>query len=255
MKYVYIALTFLTLLYFFLRDNNKYCLTMIFGKKGSGKSSHIAKLSQKYIKQGRKVYTNFDVSGCYQYDPSDIGLSTFEPDSVVFLDEIGLIYNNRDYKNFKKCVMEWFKFQRKYKITMYIYSQSYEDTDKCIRLLIDRLALLERFGKISVYKPITKVIGVGTDSNGNGNIVDSYKILPFPTWQYTYLPRYYGLFSSFNPPELPILESVYKDYDEFSTIYTDTKKWLLYTLKMQYNAIYEFLKKVILKWSSKLKRD
>lgn len=255
MIYIYIGLFLVVGVAIFIQDSNPYSLTMIFGKKGSGKSSHIAKLSQKYIKQGRKVYTNFDVSGCFTYDPKDIGLNTFEPNSVVFLDEIGIVFNNRDYKNFKHCVMEWFKFQRKYKITMYIYSQSYEDCDKVIRLLIDRLCILQRIGKISILKPVSKIIGVGQDSNGNGNIVDSYKIQPFFTWKLTYLPRYYGLFSSFNPPELPILKSVYKDYDEFSSIYSDTKKWLIYTLKTNYNKSYEFIKKVVSQWSKKLKKD
>lgn len=230
MIYVVLAIIIILIISYCLRDNNPYKLIMIFGKKGTGKTSDIAKDSQKWLKKGYKVYTNCQVAGCYDYNPEDIGLTTFPPDSIVYCDEVSLIWHNRDFKNFKKCVMQWFRFQRKYKIRVVLYSQSF-DIDKVLRDLVDTMYLMNRIGPISIKRPIRKKIGITQDSDGNGKLADVYAFSPFWEWKFTYLPRYYGLFTSFNAPELPMIESVYQAYDDYSALYTDTKKWLILQLK------------------------
>lgn len=227
---------------------------MIFGKKGSGKTTYIAKMSQKFIKKGFKVYSNVSVPGTYLYDPSDIGSCTFEPNSVVFCDEIGLIWNNRDFKDFKKCVREWFKFQRQYKIRMYAFSQAF-DIDKQIRDLTDQIYLISRIGKFSILRPVYKKVGVHVNpESGEGQLCDSYKLGSIFSCKFTFMPRYYGLFESFNPPSLPIILSTEQQFNDLNKLYLSTSKWLLYRFNALFSAICSFLSSKLLFFVSFLKK-
>ena len=96
---------------------------------GCGKTSLICKLSQKFIKKGFKVYTNCNIPGTYNYNPSDIENFTFEPNSIVFCDEMGLIFNNRMWKNKGIGYIEFFKMCRQFKIQFHGFTQAL-DTDK-----------------------------------------------------------------------------------------------------------------------------
>lgn len=241
MTWIYLSILLLLLTYF-LRNNNPYKLIMIFGKKGSGKTTWIAKYSQKYIKKGYTVYSNVEIPGTFLYDPKDIGLYTFEPNSIVFCDEVGLIWHNRDFKNFKKCVIEFFKYQRQYKIRMYLFSQTF-DTDKVLRDLTDEMYLIRRLGKLSIARPISKQIGIAKDKDGNGQLVDTYTYGSIFNTKFTYIPRYVGLFKSFDPPELPYIISAYNDYNELAEVYSDTKLWVLYTVRKAKDSFIPLLHK------------
>lgn len=231
-KLLIISFVLIILIKLIIGKDNFYELIILFGKKGSGKSTHIAKMAYQYQKKGYKVYSNIDVSGCYIYDPKDIGEYTFEPNSVVFCDEIGIIWNNRNYKEFKDCVIQWFKYQRKYKIRMYAYSQSPDDFDITLRRLIDRLFIVKRIGNISIQIPVLNIIDVGHDHEGHGQIITNYKKAFFTSWKLTYLPRYYGLFESFDAPSLDLIEATYCDYNDISELYKSNKLWLIYQLEL-----------------------
>lgn len=244
MIYLYFALGFVLILAFICRDRNFYKLIMIFGKKGSGKTSYIAKKSLYYLKRGYKVYTNCYVAGTYQYDPRDIGLTTFPPGSVVFCDEVGLIWHNRDYKNFKKCVIEWFKLQRQYKIRMYLFSQAF-DTDKVLRDLTDQIYICRRLGLLSVLRPVYKKIGITKDAEGQGQLVDCYDYGSIFSCEITYLPRYYCFFESFNPPDLPEINAFYQELDDFQALAQSTSKWLLFKVRALFLSLISFIKSKI----------
>lgn len=232
----FFVVIFLLFLYI-CRDTNFYKLIMIFGKKGSGKTSYIAKKSQYYIKKGYTVYTNCHVDGTLQFNPKHIGVSTFPPESVVFCDEAGIIWNNRDYKNFQKCLIEWFKYQRQYKIRFYLFSQVYDDTDKVLRSLTDTMYIVRRLGMISILRPIVKKIGIATDTDGNGQIVDTFSYGSIFSTEITFLPRWYGFFKSFNPPPLPEIQATQQAYSDFSEMALDTRKWLLFHVRRLYNRL------------------
>lgn len=240
---IYLTFIFAFILVFLLQNNNPYKLIMIFGKKGSGKTTWIAKYSQKYLKKGCKVYSNVEIPGTFLYDPKDIGLHTFEPNSVVFCDEVGLIWHNRDFKNFKKCVIEFFKYQRQYKIRMYLFSQTF-DTDKVLRDLTDEMFLIRRLGKLSIARPIAKQIGIAKDKDGNGQLVDTYNYGSILNTRFTYIPRYVGLFKSFDPPELPYIQAAYFDYNDLAEVYSSFKLWFLYSLRKTKDSILEIANKI-----------
>lgn len=116
---------------------NPYKLIMIFGPKGSGKTTHKIYTARKYLRKGYKVYCDEPLPGCYLHDPNrDIGSFLYEPHSLVLCDEAGMLWDNRDFKNFKKEVRNFFKLQRHNKLIVYVYSQTL-DVDLKIRNLVD----------------------------------------------------------------------------------------------------------------------
>ena len=65
---------------------NPYKLIMVFGKKGSGKSTFITKTALQYIKKGITVYSTIYVPGARVFNVDDIGKCQFEPDSIKIIE-------------------------------------------------------------------------------------------------------------------------------------------------------------------------
>lgn len=80
---------------------NLYKLIFVFGKKGSGKSTLLTKLAYKYKKKGWKVYTTEKLPGTLNIDdPKKIFDMNFPEKSCIFIDEVSLIWDNRDFKKY-----------------------------------------------------------------------------------------------------------------------------------------------------------
>ena len=112
---------------------NPYKLYIIVGNKGTGKSAYMTHLAYKYNKKGYNVFTNYGIfnqlkNNYYDYD--------YPPNSVLFIDETGLIHDNRAFKSFPPACTEFYKYQRKNKLIIYLASQTI-DIDKKIRDLAD----------------------------------------------------------------------------------------------------------------------
>lgn len=192
------------------RFNNPYKLYMIFGKKGSGKSSFLAKKALFYLKKGWIVYSNMEdlhVSGVRLIDAHELGDLVPEPRSVLLLDEVGMLYDNRNYKAFKDSTRDFFKLQRHYRCIVYLASQSY-DVDKKLRDLTDDMMLCTKlFPWLGLIRPITKRIGlVEASAQGESRIVDNLRFRWIFSWRFTFLPKYAKCFDSFSLPERPLLD-------------------------------------------------
>lgn len=109
---------------------------MVFGKKGSGKSTLMVRLAYKYLAAGWDVYCTERLDGCYFIDYKDVGFKNIPPHSVLLVDEVGMVWDCRNHKNFPPEVRDWFKLQRHYKVKVYLFSQTF-DVDKKIRDLVD----------------------------------------------------------------------------------------------------------------------
>lgn len=129
---------------------NPYKLTMIFGKKGSGKSTLLTKLALQYQAKGIPVYSTEAIPGCYVLEPEDIGFVELQPESVLLVDEVGMIWDNRGFKTFKPEVRDWFKLQRHRRIRVYLFSQTF-DVDKKIRDLTDEMYLVQKRLRVFSY--------------------------------------------------------------------------------------------------------
>lgn len=197
--------------------NNK--LSVIFGKKGCGKSCTLASLACKCVRFKKHVYTNVDInlkSGYIHHMEND-WLGYFEPEehSVFLLDEVNLNWDNRNFKNFDKQVQIFLRYQRHFKCSIVMFSQTY-DMDKKIRELADVLYIAKRLGPFTRLMRVNKYLYVTKpeESNGNSDIVEGYNQIPWimPFTHITiFQPLYWKYFNSYEKYKLP-------SYDEFVEI-------------------------------------
>ena len=201
--------------YHVIKYRNPYKLYMVFGKKGSGKTTLMTKLALQYQKKGWNVYCDRPIPGCYLYDIQDFGKKMFPENSLILVDEVGLIWDNRNFKSFPECVKVYFKYQRQYKNVVYLFSQSF-DVDKKIRDLTDHLYIVQNFFNcFSIARRVTKsltVVHADKSAQGESKIVDDYNIdslllAPFGSVKFTYIPKYAKYFNSYNPPQLDPYEA------------------------------------------------
>lgn len=157
MLFLFFLFVLLIILYILdLRLINPYKLYVIIGNKGTGKTAYMTSLAYKYAKKKYNVYTNF---GIFSSLPLNYWEYNFPPRSVIFVDEVGLVHDNRAFKTFPQECAEFYKYQRKNKLIIYLASQTI-DIDKKIRDLADYHILLKRFLPVVFpvyYKRINKV--------------------------------------------------------------------------------------------------
>ncbi len=147
---------------------NPYKLIFVFGKKGSGKSTLLTKLAIQYSRKKWTVFTTENIPCTHNIsDPRQIFCMNFPEKSCIFIDEVSLIWDNRDFKNMDKRVIEWFRYQRHHKCRVYFFSQTF-DIDKKLRDLADDMYLVNKFLRVFVVakhivrKPV--VVHPGPDS-------------------------------------------------------------------------------------------
>lgn len=192
-----------------IKYNNPHKLYFLFGKKGSGKSTIMVSKMIHYLKKGWDVYTDMpdvNIFGVKIINAKDLEHFTPAKHSALFLDELGLTFDNRKFKSFPDGVNEWFKFQRKYKVVCYCNSQQW-DIDLKIRSLIDKFYLCQSIGGvITICRPIKRTITV-TQATGESEsrIADQLVFERFWHWRIYFLPRYFKYFDSFSAPAREII--------------------------------------------------
>lgn len=190
--------------------NNPNKLIFIFGKKGSGKSTYMVSLMLHHLKKGWHVYTNMEdvnIPGVRIFSTEQLKTCVPVPHSVLFIDEGGLIWDNRGFKSFDKGYTEFFKLQRKYKCKVYINSQDF-DIDKKIRQLTDSMVLMSSIaGCIGVVRPILrKVALVEASVQGESRIADNLRFGSLFSFRFLWLPSYFRYFDSYAAPLRPTVD-------------------------------------------------
>lgn len=186
------------------RFNNPYTLDVYFGKKGCGKSTTLNKLAFKYYKKGWTCFCDrgdsfqsfvrtIDASKMYQYK--------YPPNSVIFVGEANLYWDNRDFKDFPKEMQRFFRMQRHKRVKVILFSQTY-DTDKKIRDLADRLYIVrKRFKMWSCCAPYVKVPKIipASETRDTARMADDFLKISIFTLQHviTFIPAWIGNFDSF----------------------------------------------------------
>ena len=208
---IFVFLVLLGLISFVLvyssKYNNPYKLIFIFGKKGSGKSTYMVRCMLKDLKKGWNVYTDIQdcvVPGVRIINGADLNKFVPEANSSIYLDEVGIGFDNRNFKNFDSGLRDFFKLQRKYKCKVVMNSQSF-DVDKKIRDVTDSMILQSSFlNMFTVSRPIIrKVALVEASSSGDSRIADNLKFDSIFTWRIYYMPAYFKYFESFKAHERP----------------------------------------------------
>lgn len=228
---------FLFLTYHVVKYRNPYKLYMVFGKKGSGKTTLMTKLALQYKKKGWSVYADRYIPGCYYFDTADFGKVRFPENSLVLIDEVGLVWDNRNFKSFPEHVKVYFKYQRQYKNVVYLFSQAF-DIDKKIRDLTDHLYVVSNFFNcFSIARRVTKklvVVHADKSAQGESKIVDDYNIdslllAPFGSVKITYIPKWAKYFNSFDPPDLPPFEGEMCEEVHLSTLQSFLRSMKVYS--------------------------
>lgn len=189
---------------------NPYKLYLVFGKKGSGKSTYLVKLAYKHLKKGWIVYTNMDemhMPGVRHINVKHLGDFVPEQNSLLLLDEVGMIWDNRDYKFFKTSVRDFFKLQRHYHVKVYMASQTF-DVDKKLRDLCDGMFLhTNRMRVFTLGKRIVrKIVIVEATAEAESRISENLAICPPWEWTLTYIPRWSKYFDSHSLPPHEFIE-------------------------------------------------
>ena len=197
---------------------NPYKLVMVFGKKGSGKTTFLTKIAIQNLKRGRPVYSTVRVPGTTLISYEEIGFRQFPPESVLLIDEVGMIWDNRNYKMFKPEVRDWFKLQRHYRNTVYLFSQTF-DIDIKLRNLTDDMYLLRGFFNVfSVCRKIRRnIVVVSATADSESRIADNLEFVP--AWLslfgarsliFTFIPNWVRYFDSYEAPSLPPSQGIYQ---------------------------------------------
>lgn len=189
---------------------NPYRLYMVFGKKGSGKSSFLVRKAIEYQKKGYTVYTNMSdccLEGVRIINPDDLGDFVPCQDSCLLLDEVGMLYDNRNYKNFRPSVRDFFKLQRHYRVVCFLASQSF-DVDKKLRDLTDEMYLISNVATIfSLVRPIRKTVTLTeATAEGESRIAENLRFRSIFSWKLYNIPKTIRYFESFVAPEKPVLD-------------------------------------------------
>lgn len=195
---------------------NPYKLYMVVGKKGSGKTTMLVRLAYEHIRKGWTVYTTEPLPGCYHIDYKDIGVYNIPTGSVLLVDEVGMVWDNRKYKDFPDYLRDWFKYQRHEGVKVYLFSQTF-DVDKKIRDLTDAMYLVSNKFRVFAYaKRIIKVPDlVKPSAEGPARLDDVLKFDSFLLFwcgsrMFTFIPRYAKLFDSHERLGLPDHEFSYE---------------------------------------------
>lgn len=204
--------------FFGIKYRNPYKLIFIFGKKGTGKTTTLTKLSYTYSKKHWNVYSTENVPFARTFAATNFGTFKFPPDSCVLIDEVSLIWSNRDFKTFRKSVERQFRLQRHDRLRIYLFSQTF-DVDLKIRNLADSMYLATKlFNCITWLKQIDKsVVLTKSDSSGQSRIAEDLRFLPFLGWPFgtrvaIFIPRWARYFDSFDTFADDRLPMPYSDY-------------------------------------------
>lgn len=177
----------------------------IFGFPGCGKSTELSKIAVrelKKIKRGRSKYkavaSNVPIPGCELISWSMLGNYDIT-DRLILIDEITLLADNRNFKNFGQEKKEWILLHRHDKCDFIYFTQFYNNVDKKIRDVTFNTWYLRKLFFFSYRILIPHAVLVPEQT---GEIIQGYKKphLLNTRIKITFRPKYYKYFDSFDRP-------------------------------------------------------
>lgn len=185
----------------FFKYKIPHIVSIYFGVPGSGKTTFAAWLTKKDLKHGGKVWSNVPITGAYKLDPAkDIGKHMIVNGRII-IDEAGIEYNNRDHDKFPREALYFFKYHRHYQTAVDVFSQGWNDADKKIRDLAQRLYVVRKsLIPYFVYRRrIRKKVGINEFTK---DICDEYEFVPFSK-KYIFCPPLWHMFNTISRKKLP----------------------------------------------------
>jgi hypothetical protein len=153
--------------------------------------SAVEKIGLKYIYN----FQGIDHAACSMliYDPEVF-------DGRVIIDEAGIEYNNRAFKEFSDKSLYFFKYHRHYRLAIDLFSQGL-DCDKKIRDLAQRLYVVKKsLIPFFVYRRrIAKKVGINELTK---EIIDEYYFVPLSR-KYIFSPPLWHMFNTLSRKRFP----------------------------------------------------
>lgn len=220
-----------------------YKIKLLVGAPGVGKTSVAQWLVLDYLKDDIPVWSNVCLAGAYELDIKDLMEFDFitkdkegneRRGGVLILDEAGIDFNGRQWKDFSTNFIKFFKLHRHFKLDIYVFSQG-NDVDMTIKRLAQEWYKLVR-PRIPIVKnyfvqliPVTTNLVIDKGDwkiiyEADTSIFNSHFIPIYKTWKY---------FNSYEVPQLP-----YKDWDKWSDVEEIPQK-----KRFSFNKLKEFFKK------------
>lgn len=192
-----------------------------FGVPGSGKTTTLVKKAIKELKRKKydHIYTiNFKCSGCTEIEWEDLAIYKMY-NSLILIDEISTLADNREFKTFSKGHRDFFIMHRHIGNDIIWATQNYEKVDKTIRELTQELwymskSIIPLIDKFTRCKRIYRNININEHTSEltlgyrfanmlEGFLVSNNEII--------YRGRYYKYFNSYDELMLEEREILKKD--------------------------------------------
>lgn len=232
---------------------NPYTCIGIFGLPGCGKTTLSTKIAYEHLKKGWIVYSDIRIPNTYYFDIEKwTGNYTPPEHSVLIIDEIGIYFNNRQFKEFSKSLVYWFKMHRHYKVKIIYNSQSYNDMDKKIRDLTDELMICKRFAIFwSVARYIGKKIDICndgiTENSVGGRIIEKY-FYQITLPKVCYIPHWSMFFDSYDKKKLKEIQGTFIEIDDTQKELISLSKYFKYRIYIGVTIIINSIKDRYNRW-------
>lgn len=144
----------------------------------------------------KRVFSTFYLKGTYKLDFEDLPNYNFS-NSLILVDEIGLLADSRNFKNFSDKMTYFFKMHGHQESDVVVCSQTL-DFDKKIRDIIDEYYFLEPW-----YLGYSLLIPIKHSFDEARGMIDKYSRAPRSKWKHIRRKKYYHLFDSYEIMQLP----------------------------------------------------
>lgn len=190
-------------------------IEIIMGKPGSGKSTYGAWLAKKYLDKGYPVWSNTPIAGTYQFNLRNDAMIYDMSNGLVIIDEAGIEMDSRDFKNFPKNLVEFFKLHRHYNLRVVVLTQYWDDVDKKVRVLCNRIAIIQKTIFSPLFILMKDVVPRITIDEETEQIVEKYNFRPVLAGghHYVYKRLAWKLFNTHERKEL-----VQRDWQVWSSL-------------------------------------
>lgn len=112
-------------------------ITIIVGPPGAGKSVELVAQAFDALAEGRPVFSNFPIVGCYRLLEKDLACKLFPRKSVLLVDEAGSSFDARSWPLFALNQRLFFRQHRKLGMNLYMAAQHPAMVDVEIRRIVN----------------------------------------------------------------------------------------------------------------------
>lgn len=181
-------------------------LDIYMGLPGKGKTSFAARLAQIYIQKLKMpVWSNVDIKDTYLLDCKKDLFKYDIRNGLVIIDEAGLEFDSRNFKEFTRDQTMFFKLYRHANLRIAVLSQSWDDVDIKIRKLAKNVYFIDK----AFTKHLTKIIRLNKQLiiNKEGQIVTGFKEEGLiQGTRYAWTSKAWGTFDTHDMPPMPSKE-------------------------------------------------